>query len=386
MHLVLARLPDAPAGVKGLSLFLVPKRLLQADGTPGTRNDVRCLSIEHKLGMHGSPTCVMSYGEESGATGWLVGEANRGLECMFVMMNDARFLVGVQGVGLAEMAWQHALAYARVRIQGRDALGGQAGVPIVRHPDVKRMLLDMRSRVMATRMLAYVAAGWFDRQRHDPDRAAAQRCGRYIDLLMPVVKTWCTEQGNEVADIALQVHGGMGYIEETGVAQLSRDARILTIYEGTTGIQANDLVLRKILREGGATLRELIGAQRGTAAALRAQAPLRALGERMDQDLDGLARSLDWILANGAGRLGDVLGAAVPFLRQLGTVCGSWQMGRAALAAQERRGADAYCQGIVDLARFWFAHHAPQAGALGHAVREGGAAVTAYRLELLTQP
>jgi acyl-CoA dehydrogenase len=377
VHLVLARLPDAPPGVKGISLFLVPKFLPDAQGRPGTRNDLRCIALEHKLGIHGSPTCAMSYGDAGGAVGWLVGERNRGLETMFIMMNEARFGVGVQGYAVGEAAYQRALAYARERRQGRDAVSGRPSVPIIEHPDVKRMLLGMRARIMAARTLACCAAGWFDRMHHDPDGARAARCRRFIDLLMPVVKGWGTELGNEVTDLAIQVHGGMGYVEETGVAQLRRDARIITIYEGTTGIQANDLVGRKILREDGATLRELIAEIRAEAGTWTGDAALQPLAAALAADLDELAATLDWMRARGSTNLGEVLAGAVPFLHQLGTVCGSWQMGRAACAARGHAAADAdpYYQGIVELAQFWFAHHAPQAAALARVVRGGGASV-----------
>lgn len=399
VHLVLARLPDAPPGVKGISLFLVPKRLLDENGQPGKLNDLHCIAIEEKLGIHASPTCAMSYGDHGGALGHLVGEPNRGLEYMFVMMNEARFGVGVQGFALGEIAYQHALAYARERVQGRDAVSGQSPVPILQHPDIKRMLLGMRARTMASRMLAYTAAGWFDRVHHDPDPAVAEQCRRYVDLLMPVVKGWSTELGNETTDLAIQVHGGMGFVEETGVAQLLRDARIMTIYEGTTGIQANDLVGRKLLREDGATLRRLIeemratadqlsnraSAQTSTQASAQASAPpsLQGLGASLSADLDELTRTLDWILANGREHLADVLAGAVPFLHLLGNVCGSWQMGRAALAAQAKldAGADSYYRGIIDLAHYWRAHHAPQTQALARTVREGGASVSQFTLE-----
>ncbi|ATE61565.1 acyl-CoA dehydrogenase [Thauera sinica] len=381
VHLVLARLPDAPAGVKGLSLFIVPKYLVNADGSPGARNDVRCISIEHKMGIHGSPTCTMSFGDAGGATGWLVGEPNRGLETMFVMMNEARFGVGVQGAGLAERAYQCALAYARERVQGRDAVTGESGRPIIHHPDVKRMLLSMRARVMAMRTLLYTAAGWFDRAHHHPDRAVADKCRRYVDLLMPVAKGWCTEVGNDVCDDAVQVFGGMGFVEETGVAQYYRDARIITIYEGTTGIQANDLVGRKILREGGATLRELIVELRGTAAALEAGG-LAEIGDGLGDSVDALESAADWMLANGRDQLADVLAGAVPFLHLLGTVCGGWQLGRVALAARARLAAGggdaAYLASLVELARFYMATIGPQAAAHAATVREAGGALTRF--------
>ena len=381
VHLVLARLPDAPAGVKGLSLFIVPKFLVEADGSLGARNDVRCISIEHKMGIHGSPTCTLSFGDGGGATGWLVGEPNRGLEVMFVMMNEARFGVGVQGVALAERAYQMALGYARERVQGRDAVSGASGQPILCHPDVKRMLLSMRARVMAMRALLYTAAGWFDIAHHHPDAAVADKHRRYVDLLMPVAKGWCTEVGNDVCDEAIQVFGGMGFVEETGVAQHFRDARIITIYEGTTGIQANDLVGRKILREGGATLRELIVELRANAAALAA-AGLAELGDGLGEAIDALEAATDWILANGRDQLGEVLAGAVPFLHLLGTVCGGWQLGRAALAAHARlqagEGDPVFLGSIVELARFYMATVGPQATAHAATVREAGGVLTRF--------
>lgn len=378
VHLVLARLPDAPPGVKGISLFVVPKFLVNADGTLGARNDVRCISIEEKLGIHGSPTCTMNYGDNGGAIGYLVGAAHRGLETMFVMMNEARFGVGLQGVALGEVAYQKALAYARERVQGRDAV---SGAPIICHPDVRRMLLTMRAKVMAPRMLAYVAGGWFDVARHHPDAVVAERHRRLIDLLMPVVKAWSTEIGNEVTDMAIQIFGGMGFVEETGIAQHKRDLRISTIYEGTNGIQANDLIGRKILREGGETLRMLLEEMRNVATRLSRAGDLAPLGEALAADIATLERTLDWILGHGKTNFSEVLAGAVPFLQLLGTVCGSWQMGRAALVARAGIAAScgdmAYLQGIVDLVRFYFGHLAPQAASLARVVMHGGVPVVA---------
>jgi acyl-CoA dehydrogenase len=382
VHLVLARLPDAPAGVKGLSLFLVPKYLLDAGGQPGARNDVRCIAIEHKLGIHGSPTCTMSYGDAGGAVGWLVGEPNRGLETMFIMMNEARFGVGVQGVGLAERAYQMALGYARDRVQGRDAMTGEAGKPILCHPDVKRMLLSLRARVMAMRALLYTAAGWFDTAHHHPDAAVAGKARRYIDLLMPVAKGWCTEVGQQACTDAIQVFGGMGFVEETGIAQFARDARIITIYEGTTGIQANDLVGRKILREGGETLFELIGELRTVVAALRAEPGFGPIADGLVENIAALNETTHWLLAAGKERFAEVLAGAVPFLHLLGTACGSWQMARLALAARRKlaagEGDAVYLASLVDLARFWMASFAPQATALARQVREAGEPLLAF--------
>ncbi|MFH1871690.1 MAG: acyl-CoA dehydrogenase [Pseudomonadota bacterium] len=387
VHLVLARLPDAPPGVKGISMFLVPKYLVNPDGSLGARNDVRCVGLEHKLGIHGSPTCAMSFGDAGGATGWIVGQPNRGLEYMFIMMNEARFGVGVQGIGIGERAYQQALAFARERVQGRDAVTGAVGQPIINHPDVKRMLLTMRARIMAARALAYTAAGWFDLARHAPDQAAANKAKRYVDLLMPVVKGWSTELCQQVCYDAIQVHGGMGFVEETGVAQHYRDARIITIYEGTTGIQANDLVGRKVLRENGATLRELIIEMRGVAAELAAAEGMQSMAVRLEEDIAALERALDWILANGKDKLAAVLAGAVPFLHLLGSVCGSWQLARVVLAAVRQAdgnsyGAD-YLRGLIELARFHAHALAVQAPALSAAIVGAGdtAAESRYALQ-----
>ncbi|MCB1927663.1 MAG: acyl-CoA dehydrogenase [Rhodocyclaceae bacterium] len=382
VHLVLARMPDAPPGVRGLSLFLVPKFIPGEDGEPGARNDVRCISIEHKMGIHGSPTCTLSFGDAGGAVGWLVGAPNRGLETMFVMMNDARFGVGVQGLGLGERAYQYALGYARERVQGRDAVTGESGRPIIHHPDVKRMLLSMRARVMAMRALLYTAAGWFDVARRHPDAVVAGKHRRYVDLMMPVAKGWCTEIGNDVCDDAIQVFGGMGFVEETGIAQFYRDARIITIYEGTTGIQANDLVGRKILRENGETLQEMIADMRGSADELRADDSLGQIADTLSDAIDALESATEWLLANGQERLAEVLAGAVPYLYLLGTVSGGWQLARLALAARRElvagRGDAAYLTSLIDLARFYMATIGPQAMAHAETVREAGVALNHF--------
>jgi alkylation response protein AidB-like acyl-CoA dehydrogenase len=247
VHLVLARLPDAPEGVKGISLFVVPKFMVNADGSLGARNDIRCVSIENKLGIHGSPTCVLAYGDGPGAVGYLVGAPHRGLEYMFTMMNHARLGVGMEGIAIAERAYQHALEYAKTRVQGR-AIGQRSGdrVTIIHHPDVRRMLMTMKAQTEAMRALGYYAAGELDRSKHHPDKQQQAQHQARLDLLTPVVKGWCTEVAVEIASTGVQIHGGMGFIEETGAAQYLRDARISTIYEGTTGIQANDLIGRKV--------------------------------------------------------------------------------------------------------------------------------------------
>ncbi|MGL4410380.1 MAG: acyl-CoA dehydrogenase [Zoogloea sp.] len=376
VHLVLARLPDAPEGIKGISLFLVPKYLVNEDGSLGTRNDIKAVSLEHKMGMHGSPTCTMVLGDDGGATGYLVGELNRGIQTMFIMMNDARFSVAVQGPGLGERAYQMALAYARERVQGRCAVTGKTGQPILQHPDVRRQLLDMRTRIFAMRTLVYTSAAWFDQARHHPDEAVAAKARRYIDLLMPVLKGWNTETGNGVCDDAIQVFGGMGFVEETGVAQHYRDSRVTRIYEGTTGIQANDLVGRKVLREDAVTLRELINELRQTAqqsAAVNALAPWAAgLADGVDQ----LECATNHLMAWGKEGFADVLAAAVPFLHLSGIVVASWRMlqageaARAALAAGEAQ--TDYLEGVISLVDFWFATYAPQAAAHARTVLAAG--------------
>ncbi|HLF24205.1 MAG TPA: acyl-CoA dehydrogenase family protein, partial [Burkholderiales bacterium] len=271
IHMVLARLPDAPEGTKGISLFIVPKFLVGADGGIGARNDLQCVSLEHKLGIHASPTAVMSYGDKGGAVGYLIGQANRGLEYMFLMMNRARLAVGLQGVAVSERAYQQALAYARERVQGRPlgASGGRA--TIVEHPDVRRMLMSMKAQTEAMRALAYLAAANLDTSMRHPDAKERARAQANADLLIPIVKGWSTEQGNEVASTGVQVHGGMGFIEETGAAQLYRDMRIAAIYEGTTGIQAMDLVGRKVARDAGAAAHALIADMRAACDRLKTQ-------------------------------------------------------------------------------------------------------------------
>ena len=269
VHLVLARTPNAPEGVKGISLFVVPKFLLKVDGTPGERNDVYCVSIEHKLGIHGSPTAVLAFGDHGGAIGTLVGEENRGLEYMFIMMNAARFNVGLEGLGDAERAYQRAVAYAKDRVQGTEVgVRGGPKVPIIKHPDVRRMLMSMRARIEAMRALAYVTAAAQDNAHQNPDETSRKKGQAFADLMIPVVKGWSTESAIDIASLGVQVHGGMGFIEETGAAQHLRDARITTIYEGTTAIQANDLIGRKIAREKGVTILAVIADMRAATAQL----------------------------------------------------------------------------------------------------------------------
>jgi alkylation response protein AidB-like acyl-CoA dehydrogenase len=379
IHLVLARTPDAPPGVKGISLFIVPKFLVNADGSLGQRNDAVCLSVEHKLGIHGSPTCVMSYGDEGGAVGYLIGEENRGLEYMFIMMNVARLSVGLEGVAIGERAYQQALAYAKTRMQGRDLSGGGDPVPIIRHPDVRRMLLLMKSQTEATRALAYVVAGARDLAIRHPDESYRRRSRAFVDLLTPVVKGWSTETGIEIASLGIQVHGGMGYIEETGAAQHWRDARITTIYEGTTGIQANDLVGRKIVRDQGMAIHALLAEMRRFGAELETEASdpsLASIRSELARGVDALSSAAEYILANYTAQPRQVMAGAVPFLKLFGIVAGGWQLARAALVAKNRlaegRGDRAFYTAKIATAQFFGDHVLAAAAGLAHTVIHGG--------------
>jgi len=381
IHLVLARTPDAPEGIKGISLFIVPKFVLKADGSPGERNDIRCVSIEHKLGIHGSPTCVLAYGDQNGAIGYRVGEENRGLEYMFTMMNHARLGVGLEGVALAERAYQHALDYAKTRVQGRE-IGQSSGdrVTIIHHPDVRRMLLSMKAQTEAMRALAYFAAALLDKSKHHPDAVEKRRHHAMLDLLTPVVKGWCTEQAVEIASTGIQVHGGMGFVEETGAAQYLRDARITTIYEGTTGIQANDLVGRKVGAEGGATALAVINVMRGVEAKLAAGGFVDMCDD-LKEAIDGLEEATRWIVETFPRDAKAVAAVSVPYLKLFGNVAGGWMMARAALIASERlKQPDAdreFLEGKLATARFYTEHELPRAAALTREVVHGAASVLA---------
>ena len=387
VHLVLARTPNAPEGVKGISLFVVPKFLVNADGSLGKRNDVHCASIEHKLGIHASPTAVLIFGEKEGAIGYLVGEENHGLAYMFIMMNAARFAVGLEGVAISDRAYQLALAYAKERVQGRDLAGGGKAVPIIRQPDVRRMLMSMKAQTEAMRALAYVVAAAMDIAQRDPDAALRARHQAFADMMIPVVKGWCTENCIEVASIGIQVHGGMGYVEETGAAQLLRDARITTIYEGTTAIQSNDLVGRKLAREGGATAKEVIKAMRVVEAELaRAQGEdMAAIRASLAAGIKAVEESVTWIVAAYAADVKAVHAGSVPFLKLMGIVCGGWQVARAALVAQKRlpakEGDAAFYQAKIATARFYADHVLAQAPGLRNTVVRGAAGVMALTEE-----
>lgn len=376
VHLVLARLPDAPPGTRGISLFLVPKYLVNADGTLGAHNDLRCSGIEHKLGIHASPTCSMAYGDNGGAIGWLIGEENRGLACMFTMMNNARLNVALQGVAIAERAYQQALAFAHERKQGAalDAPKGAPMSPIIVHPDIRRMLMEMRAKTQAARAISYMVAEALDRSHRETDIGKRKQAAERTAILTPVAKAYATDIGVEVASTGIQVHGGMGYVEETGAAQHLRDARIATIYEGTNGIQAIDLVQRKLPLSGGDAVRALIAEMRGVADEVAA-ANTPGFGrtaERLKSAVDALERATEWMLATMGAKPAEVLAGATPYLKLFALAQGGTGLAKKALAMRaEETGAAA-----VATARFFAEHGAIEAPGLELAVTEGAGAVT----------
>ena len=384
VHLVLARTPDAPPGVKGISLFVVPKFMVKPDGSLGERNTAVCASIEHKLGIHASPTAVMVF---DNAVGYLVGEENKGLSYMFVMMNAARFGVGMEGVAIAERAYQRALAYAKDRMQGNDLAGGAKTVAIINHPDVRRMLMLMKSQTEAMRALAYVVAGAMDAAHRHPDKATRQQNQAFAELMIPVVKGWSTETGIDVASLGVQIHGGMGFIEETGAAQHLRDARITTIYEGTTGIQANDLVGRKIAREGGVTIKGWLQMMTALDAKLAGSknADIAVIRVTLAAGTKAVAECVDYIVATAGTDPKAAFSGAVPFLKLMGIVCGGWQMARAALVAEkklaESAGDAAFYKTKITTARFYADHVLVQAPGLAATMVSGSAGVMAVSEE-----
>ncbi len=383
VHMVLARTPDAPPGVKGISLFIVPKLLPDGVEAPSRRNDLRCVTLERKLGIHASPTAVMAYGDGGGAFGELVGEENRGIEYMFTMMNNARLSIGVQGLAIAERAFQQARDYAQSRVQGRAQNGnsGQASA-IVHHPDVRRMLITMRAQIDAMRAIIYFVSGAIDRARHHPDPAVRSRQQALADLLIPVAKAWCTDTGCAVASIAIQVHGGVGYIEPTGAAQHLRDARITPIYEGTNGIQAIDLLGRKLARDNGAAASALLSEMRETARDLKdSDAGLSGIADALKAGVDGLGTATEWLLAAWTNKRLQALAGATPYLALFGTVVGGWLLGRAALAASHRRRAGdsdkIFLEMKIALARFYADNRLPLAQGLAAMVTGGSESVLA---------
>jgi alkylation response protein AidB-like acyl-CoA dehydrogenase len=380
VHLVLARLPDAPPGTRGISLFVVPKFKLNADGTPGALNDVQAVSVEHKMGIHASPTCVLAFGDEGGSEGYLIGKPNEGLAAMFTMMNYMRLGVGVQGVGLAERSYQKSVTYARDRVQGR-APGEKGQVAIIRHPDVRRMLLLMRTLTQASRAICYYTASCLDRANHGTDPEAVAQWQTRAELMTPIAKAWCTEVAQEATELGIQVHGGMGYVEETGVAQFYRDVRIGSIYEGTNGIQAIDLVGRKLLRDGGATISAFVSDMRGV------DAPLANAGEDLAVVRVALSRALDELVQSSThlitGEKRDpelVSAAAFDYMMLIGNVIGGWQLARGALVALEQvaaGGDKAFLASQVVMARFYAEHVLPRCTAHAAAVRAGSASTMA---------
>jgi len=385
VHMVLGRVAGAPEGVRGISLFLVPKFLVNADGSLGERNDVHCVSIEHKLGIHASPTCVLAYGQDGGAVAELIGEENRGLEYMFIMMNAARYSVGLEGIGLSERAYQTALAYARERIQSTEAgVRGGPRVPIVRHPDVRRMLLLMKSQTEAMRALAAVVAVWLDAARLHPQPKERERHQAAADLMIPVIKGWCTENSVDIASLGVQVHGGVGFVEETGAAQFVRDARITPIYEGTTGIQANDLIGRKLARDGGRAAQMVIAEMRVLAGDLGAAPNLAQVAAAFSAAIDALERAVRYVVENYATDIRGVSVGAVPMLKLFGIAAGGWQLLRSALISQQRlaapkgNGADAgFYEAKISTARFYADHVLSQAPGLSHSIVHGAAGALA---------
>jgi len=383
VHLVLARTPDAPAGVKGISLFIVPKFLVNADGSLGARNDAHCVSIEHKLGIKASPTAVLQFGDHGGAIGTLVGEENRGLEYMFIMMNAARFGVGMQGIGLAERAYQKAVAFAKDRVQSRDLAGSAGPVSIIHHPDVRRMLMSMRSQTEAARALAYVGAGISDVAHSHADAEVRKANLAVYEYLVPVIKGWSTEMSQDVTRDGVQVHGGMGFIEETGAAQHYRDAKILTIYEGTTAIQANDLVGRKTVRDGGAVAKSIIAQVRTTEAQLAGVdgADFKAILAQLSSGSKDLEAVVDFVVANVKSDIKGVFAGSVLYLKLAGLVLGGWQMARAALVAQQKLDANegdaSFYKAKIATARFFADHILSQASSLRIAIIDGSAGVLA---------
>jgi alkylation response protein AidB-like acyl-CoA dehydrogenase len=380
IHLVLARLPDAPEGTKGISLFIVPKVLVNADGSLGERNDVYCAGIEHKLGINANPTCTLNYGEKGGAIGYLVGEPNRGLEYMFIMMNGARFGTGVQGIAIADRAYQSALQYAKERLQSREVAGkSKDAAPIIKHPDVRRMLMSMKSQIEAMRALTYVSGAALDAAHKHPDEAVRKQNKAFVDLMIPVVKGWCTETATELCSTAVQVFGGMGYIEETGIAQQYRDVKIASIYEGTTGIQALDLVGRKLIRDMGTTATAVIKRMKKETAALdESNADVAAIKAQLASGIDLLAEASQFIGMNAMSDLNKAVSCSVPYLRLWGVVAGGWQMARAAQISATKIAAgdsDPFYAAKLVTSRFYADHVLSQALWLHHEIMQGSASV-----------
>jgi 3-(methylthio)propanoyl-CoA dehydrogenase len=387
VHLVLARVVGAPEGVKGISLFVVPKFMVNKDGTLGARNDVHCVSIEHKMGIKASPTAVLQYGDHGGAVGYIVGQENRGLEYMFIMMNAARYAVGMQGIAIAERAYQKAVGYAKDRVQSRPVDGSiAASAPIIHHPDVKRMLMTMRAYTEGCRALAAGAAAAYDAAHHHPDADVRKQNAAFYEFMVPLVKGYSTEMSLEVTSLGVQVHGGMGFIEETGAAQYYRDAKILTIYEGTTAIQANDLVGRKTARDGGATAKAIVAQMEATEKELAKRASVQGLAvlKRLTAARLALIDVINFVAGNTKAAPNAVFAGSVPYLMLAGNVFAGWQMARSLLAAEDSlaKGEDtAFMQAKITTARFYADHMLSKAPGVRDSIVEGAEAVTALALE-----
>jgi len=387
VHLVLARVAGAPEGVKGISLFIVPKFMVNGDGSLGARNDVHCVSIEHKLGIKASPTAVLQYGDHGGAVGHLIGQENRGLEYMFIMMNAARYAVGMQGIAVAERAYQKAVAYAKDRVQSRPVDGSLPGsAAIIHHPDVKRMLMTMRALTEGCRAMAITAASAYDAAHAHPDAEVRKQNQAFYEFMVPLVKGYSTEMSLEVTSLGVQVHGGMGFIEETGAAQYYRDAKILTIYEGTTAIQANDLVGRKTARDGGATARAIAKQIAATEAQLsdRQSLAARAMLKRLKAAREAYEQVVDFVAGQTKASPNAVFAGSVPYLMLAGNVMAGWQMGRALMVAEDRLAAGedvAFMNAKIATARFYAEHILSRVPGLRDSILEGGDSVTALALE-----
>jgi alkylation response protein AidB-like acyl-CoA dehydrogenase len=387
VHLVLARVQGAPEGVKGISLFVVPKFMVKPDGTLGERNDVHCVSIEHKMGIKASPTAVLQYGDNTGAVGFLVGQENRGLEYMFIMMNAARYAVGVQGIAIAQRAYQKAVEYAKDRVQGRPVDGSLPGAgAIIHHPDVRRMLMTMRAYTEGCRAMASTAAAAYDASHHHPDAEVRQQNQAFYEFMVPLVKGFSTEMSLEVTSLGVQVHGGMGFIEETGAAQYYRDAKILTIYEGTTAIQANDLVGRKTARDGGQTAKALAAQVAQTVAELASSASgdAHVMAQRLKAARESFIEVVDFVAGNTKAHPNEVFGGSVPYLMLAGNLMAGWQLGRALLVAlsPEAQAQDAaFMAAKVTTARFYADHILSKVPGIRDSIVQGAASVNAMALE-----
>ena len=392
VHLVLARVSGAPEGVKGISLFIVPKFIVNADGSLGARNDAHCVSIEHKLGIKASPTAVLQFGDHGGAVGQLIGQENRGLEYMFIMMNAARYAVGMQGIALAERAYQKAAAFAKDRVQSRPVDGSLPGSgPIIHHPDVKRMLMTMRAYTEGCRAMAITAAAAFDASHHHPDAEVRKQNQAFYEYMVPLIKGYSTEMSVEVASLGIQVHGGMGFIEETGAAQHYRDARILPIYEGTTAIQANDLVGRKTARDGGRTPKAIAAQIASTEVELATHDSVaaRAMARRLGAARVAFEQVVDFVAGNTKASPNAVFAGSVPYLMLAGNVVAGWQMARALIVAEDQlaelatggEGDAAFLKAKVATAHFYAEHLLNKAPGLRDSIVDGGDCVTALALD-----